>query len=609
MAPHAEEAPVFRTSPSKTKAQIEATTDTTATAVPDPITQLQPTVTRFRHDDVLPHRESSTPLVTGVALFSSADMFKSPGAKSKPKASKSFYNSHLSREARARKSSSLKGAMKYLTPGTISLCGGLPSSEYFPFEELSFDVPTAPEFNSRQTTTIKSRKHDVTDGKSSIDLNIALNYGQSMGPPQLLRYLTEHTEIVHRPPYSNWEICLTQGNTSALDIALRMLCERGDAVIFEEYSFSSAIETALPIGLVPVGIKMDAKGLCAKDLEYVLGNWDSGACFGTTKYGGAKRPKVMYTIPTGQNPTGATQDEQRRKDILAVCDKYDVFIIEDEPYYFLQMEEYSSKARRHNNGTDGSMTKSTTDELSAFIDSLVPSYLALSTSGNVLRLDSFSKIIVPGSRTGWVTGPADLLERFVRASEYSAQNPSGFSMVALYKLLEEEWGHKGFLKWLQTLRHEYSARRDGIVSACEEYLPKDIVQFDAPVAGMFQWLRVDGSKHPAWKERSSSLQTEADKRALLIELEGEIFEHAAKKNNVVVARGSWFLAEKDASAVEKTVTNGQTNGEEHNGENAKEVDVDTTIYFRMTFAAAPHDKIAEAVRRFAETLNEEFREA
>lgn len=481
--------------------------------------------------------------------------------------------------------------MKYFTPETISLCGGLPSSEYFPFEELAYTVASSSEFN--QTKTLRAGKHDASEGKSVFDLSIALNYGQSMGPPQLMRYLTEHTEIVHALQYSDWDICLTQGSTSALDIAFRMFCQRGDAVLFEDYSFSSAIESALPMGLQPVGIKMDKNGMCAKDLEYVLGNWETVK----SRFGGVERPKVLYTVPTGQNPTGATQDEQRRRDILAVCEQYDVFIIEDEPYYFLQMEEYVSKRQQNGvNGANGHQPMAT-DDLSTFLDALVPSYLHLSTSGNVLRMDSFSKILAPGTRTGWVTGPSDIIERFIRASEVSAQTPSGFSMVALFKLLEEEWGHEGFLRWLQNLRKEYSVRRDGIVSACEEYLPAEFVQFDAPMAGMFHWLRVDASKHSVWKEKSSSLRTEAEKRALLVELEEKIFQHAAEQH-VLIARGSWFRAEKGNAAEQVKDDNGYVE------ESSK--DFDTSMYFRMTFAAAPQEKIAEAVRRFGETLRDEF---
>ena len=611
MAPHAEEPQSFSAPLSKTlsQPQVEAITDTTATVVPEPVTQFKPTRPRFSYNDVLPHRQTSkNPMAKGIAPFSSAELFRSEGALSKPKATKSFYDSHLTHEAKARKSSSLKGAMKYFNKDTISLCGGLPSSEYFPFEELAFEVPTSPAFESSKTNIVRGRKYDVAEGKSDFDLSIALNYGQSMGPPQLMRYLTEHTEIVHAPAYSNWDICLTQGSTSALDIALRMFCSRGDALLTEEYSFSSAIETALPMGLVPVGIKMDGKGLCAKNLEYVLSNWD---VVSRPKYGGAPRPKVLYMVPTGGNPTGATQDLQRRKDVLSVCEQYDIMILEDEPYYFLQMEPYASEVQQNgysngdiNGHRNGQAAKNATDmDLGIFLDSLIPSYLSLSTTGNVLRMDSFSKIIAPGSRTGWVTGPADLIERFIRASEVSAQTPSGFSLVALYKLLEEEWGHEGFLRWLMNLRSEYGSRRDGIVEACEKFLPRDIIAWDAPRAGMFHWLRVDGKKHPLYQAKEKKCKTKEERKELLLKIEEQIFV-AGTRNNVLVARGSWFRAEKDNAVL----LGGQTDGHTDKNGHVEPVDeeVDTAIYFRMTFAAAPMDKISEAVRRFGDTLREEF---
>lgn len=211
MAPHATEVSEDTQTPalSKTKTHVEATTDTSGVAFPDPVTQTEPTRPRFTHNDVIPHRQTSKAVMAkGVAPFSSAEMFKTSIAISKPKASKSFYDSHLTAATKMRKPSSLKGAMKYFTPETISLCGGLPSSEYFPFEEMSFQIPKSPAFSTSQTSTTSARKHDIQEGKSQFDLSVALNYGQSMGPPQLMRFLTEHTEIVHAPPYSNWESTL-----------------------------------------------------------------------------------------------------------------------------------------------------------------------------------------------------------------------------------------------------------------------------------------------------------------------------------------------------------------------------------------------------------------
>jgi aromatic amino acid aminotransferase I len=239
--------------------------------------------------------------------------------------------------------------------------------------------------------------------------------------------------------------------------------------MMEEYTFSSAQETALPLGLKVAPIKMDAEGLLPESLDEVLSNWDEAAR-------GARKPFVLYTIPTGQNPTGATQQAERRKAIYKVAQKHDVYIVEDEPYYFLQMQPYT--------GADSEPVPPPANH-AEFIKSLIPSYLSLDVDGRVLRLESFSKVIAPGSRVGWAVGSEQIIERFTRTCETSSQNPSGISQLALYKLLDEHWGHAGYLDWLIQLRMSYTSRRDSMVHACEQYLPQDIAYWNPPAAGMF----------------------------------------------------------------------------------------------------------------------------
>jgi len=102
-----------------------------------------------------------------------------------------------------------------------------------------------------------------------------------------------------------------------------------------------------------------------------------------------------------------------------------------------------------------------------------------------MRMDSFSKVVVPGSRVGWVTASEQVIERYLRHAEVCNQGPSGISQVVLWKLLDEQWGHEGYLKWLMHLRGEYTRRRDVMVAACDKFLPAEVVSWNAPVAGMF----------------------------------------------------------------------------------------------------------------------------
>ena len=209
-------------------------------------------------------------------------------------------------------------------------------------------------------------------------------------------------------------------------------------------------------------------------MDEMLSTWDEAAR-------GARKPHVLYTVPSGQNPTGATQGAERRRDIYAVCQKHDVFIIEDEPYYFLQMEPYQGKAA----APSAQPSESKPQSVSSFLSSLIPSLLSMDVDGRVLRMDSFSKVLVPGSRLGWVTGSAQVVERYIRHAEVASQGPSGFSQVMLWKLLDETWGHEGYLRWLMELRMHYTRRRNMLLAACEEYLPREVVSWAPPAAGMF----------------------------------------------------------------------------------------------------------------------------
>ncbi|KAH8799743.1 putative aromatic aminotransferase Aro8 [Xylogone sp. PMI_703] len=528
---------------------LPADMDTKATDTPSSIVLNSLTV-----DSVMSHRLNGS-VPTGTAAASDSDMFKSPACFTKPKAKR--WDHLFSLEARTRVASSLKGAAKYLkTSGLISLGGGLPSSENFPLEELSIKVPTPPEFTEEETrisgTQLVVGKHDIRDQKSLYDLEVALNYGQSTGAPPLLRFITEHTEILHNPRYSDWHCCITAGSTAAWDAILRILCERGDYILAEEYTFSSALETAIPLGIKAAPIKMDEQGLLPQALDEIMINWNESAR-------GGRKPRLLYTIPSGQNPTGATQGARRREEIYKVAQKHDIYIIEDEPYYFLQMQPYTS-------ASPGLESISTYNGNSS--GKLLPSFLSMDMDGRVLRLESFSKVISPGTRAGWLVGSEQVIERFIRHFETSTQNPSGLSQLVLYKLLDEHWGHLGYSDWLSHLQSQYTRCRNVMVQACERFMPTDITSWVPPSAGMFYWIKVDWRKHPKYKQ-------DEDHRIV----EESIFKAAISKG-VLLSCGSWFKADKALK--------------------------EENMFFRATFAAATEDNITEAIKRFAEALKVEF---
>ncbi|PGH17907.1 hypothetical protein AJ79_00806 [Helicocarpus griseus UAMH5409] len=504
----------------------------------------------------VPARRAKTKVPTGVAAASSSDMFKSAACSTKPKAKR--FDHLLSIESRGRKGSSLKQAAQYLKkPGLISLGGGLPSCEYFPFESISMKIPTPPHFSEKETIetgkVVTSAKYDIRDGKSDLDLEVSLNYGQSIGAAPLVRWVTEHTEIVHNPPYSDWQCSLSVGSTSSWEIALRMFCERGDYILTEEYTFATALEAAISLGVRAAACKMDDQGLLPESLDEVMSNWDATAR-------GARKPHLLYIVPSGQNPTGSTHGAQRRKDIYKVAQKHDIFIVEDEPYYFLQMQPYKGA------GAAPDAPPSSHDE---FLKTLIPSYLNIDVDGRVLRLESFSKVISPGSRVGWVVGSEQIVERYIRHSECSTQTASGMAQIILYKLLDESWGHAGYFDWLINLRMEYTNRRNKMLEACEKYLPKSIASWNPPAAGMFHWIKIDWRQHPGFREGKDHAA-----------IEDSIFK-AAIEEGALVSVGSWFVADHSIP--------------------------ETDMFFRATYAAAPGDKIDEAIRRIGVALRAEFK--
>ncbi|KAL8693806.1 MAG: hypothetical protein Q9218_001454, partial [Villophora microphyllina] len=523
-------------------------------------TQAATFVERLNINGVEARRNKAPPLSTAVATYASSEMFKGP-QWGKPKAKR--WDHILSHETKERNASSLKAASQLLkTPGLISLGGGLPSSTVFPFEEIQVKVPRLHRFSESDTRKsgilVGSGKHDAAEGKSLYDIHIAFNYGQATGSVQLLRFVTEHTEIVHHPPYQDWECTMTVGSTSAFEMALRMLTTRGDYIMTEEYSFCSALETAAPMGVRPIGIKMDEEGLLPTHMNQILSDWSESER-------GAPKPHLLYTVPTGQNPTGATQSLQRRRDLYACAQKHDIYIIEDEPYYFLQMQPYTGPnnpdSRYVSNPITGARDRRTAPPAShdEFIYALVPSLLNMDTDGRVMRLDSFSKVIAPGMRVGWITASAQIVLRYIRHSETSTQNPSGVSQLVLYKLLEDTWGHSGYFDWLIWMRMEYTRKRDNLLNACEMYLPGEIASWKMTEAGMFHWVKVEWRMHPLVRK---------DEDVGILEVEEKIWR-AGVDRGVLTAKGSWFRAEQDG-------------GEE--------------MFFRTTFAAAGEEDVREAIK-------------
>ncbi|THX03516.1 hypothetical protein D6D13_07666 [Aureobasidium pullulans] len=295
-----------------------------------------------------------------------------PSTKSASKPTSTFKDVPLSNEAHARQPASLKASGAALATDKsgkaidiISLSTGRPHPRYYPFESVDFAFTTVNSSSSGNEPSAKTfgktrtARYDIAEQNAAIDLSVALSYGYSAGSEQLIKVLTEHIEAVHDPPYSDWNCALTVGSTSALDLAIRTLSEPRDGVLVEEYTYSGMIEFLQPLNRKIVAVPMNQGGSCPDALDTLLMHWDTTL----------PKPRLLYTIPTGQNPTGITQNMERRRQIYKVAEKHNLLVLEDDPYGYLR-----------------------------FTEDKLPSYLSLDTSGRVLRFDSTSKTLSPGLR-------------------------------------------------------------------------------------------------------------------------------------------------------------------------------------------------------------------
>ncbi|KAJ2417369.1 hypothetical protein GGI10_000229 [Coemansia sp. RSA 2530] len=379
---------------------------------------------------------------------------------------------------KCRRNSPLKSLLKYMQadPSLLSLGAGLPHPDTFPFISVTATVAEA----GKSAVDATARHDDVSitargPTAATEGLERFLQYGNGRGMPSYAKFAQEHTERVHSPIYDDWDVVVSAGNTDAFVKALMLFCQSGDTLIVDEWTYPAIIETVGPmnIGLAPV--QMDGEGIVPAALDALCSNWS------TAKGADAPRPRVAYMIPTAQNPTGATMSMQRKQAIYAVAKKHDLVIIEDDPYYYLQFGDYRP-------ADEAADPEDRYSDLPG-VTGLIPSLLSMDTDGRVIRLDSFSKILAPGLRCGWITAPKYMTDKIQFHNETSVQQPAGLSQAIVSKLVNESWGHEGWERHLVQIQRDYAMRRDRFVELCLKHL-KGKVEFTVPSAGMFLWFRV-----------------------------------------------------------------------------------------------------------------------
>ncbi|KAF9572601.1 Aromatic/aminoadipate aminotransferase 1 [Mortierella alpina] len=466
------------------------------------------------------------------------------------------YSSFLSVEGASRKKSPFNGVLELMGGDIVSL-GGV--TRLKPATKAT--KPATIDTQTQTAVDVVTVPHEAQPGKAE-NLTDSLQYGLGTGIESLRMFCKEHVNQMHRPQYQDWEVVLSAGNTDAFAKAISMLCNRGDKILVEEWTYPAALETMEPLGVGYIPVKMDGEGMSAVALKDLLDNWGSvpGQAIDA-------KPRVAYLIPTGQNPTGTTMSTQRRRDIIQVAQEHDLILIEDDPYYYLQFGDDDDDESEASSGSEWTPP--------------VPSLLSLDTDARVIRLDTFSKTLAPGCRVGYISANAQFCKIIEYHNEVSTQQPSGFSQAVLAEMLISTWGQKGYIRYLcDTVRKEYLERSRHLQACYRKYVNPRFASFVKPSAGMFLWIKIHVEHHPKYGTVSDS--------DLMLKLFNRCIE-----NNVLMVPGWQFSCKPKPADVDA----------------ADLLNVwfdDNATYFRATFAYTSYEQMDQAMMRFGESLDEAF---
>ncbi|KAK0469533.1 pyridoxal phosphate-dependent transferase [Desarmillaria tabescens] len=431
-----------------------------------------------------------------------------------------FYVPFLSLAAKNRNPSPIRSLLPLeATPGIISLLAGKPNAATFPFTSLSFTA-RSPIDPSR----------DVPVNLSQAELAKGLQYGETAGIPQLRDWLIGLQEHNHgRRQGEGWRLSVGSGSQDLIYKAVTAMINPGDPILVESPVYAGVIPMFQSLHCDQIEVETDSHGILASSLRSILDGWPANK----------PKPRVLYTVPYGCNPTGMTATLERRKEVLQLAREHNFIILEgkycyawcttyayppaytcaDDPYYYL----YFGEAPRY------------------------PSYFSLELEepevGRVLRFDSLSKILSAGIRIGFASGPEPLLDAMDRHTSTSNLQPSSLTQVITFALLDS-WGYDGFKAHTDLVSSFYREKRDIFERALKTHL-SDLVEWDSPEAGLFFWfkLRLGVSEHEEG-DSESVIRTNAFERGV-IALPGTVFLPNGRKTAYVRASFS-AVGEEDA---------------------------------------------------------------
>ncbi|MFN8177482.1 MAG: PLP-dependent aminotransferase family protein [bacterium] len=336
-----------------------------------------------------------------------------------------YLQQFLSDAARSAKRSEIRELLKLISrPEVISLAGGLPSPETFPIEDFCELTPRA------------LREH----GRS------AFQYGATEGDPGLLDQLVKLCAAEGIEGLDPSRILITSASQQGLDLVSRVFLAPGDVVVCELPSYLGALAAFAACGARMHGVAMDDQGIIPDLLEEKL----------LALRRARARTKLLYLVPDFQNPAGVTLSLERRRDVLAIAREFDLLVIEDTPYRRLR-----------------------------YVGETLPTLSSLDSDGRVISLFTFSKILSPGVRLGWVVADPDIIARLTVAKQAVDLCTSSFTQVLVREYLAT--GRIDAL--IERSRGIYAEKRRVILDALDaEMDPSWGVKWTRPEGGLFLWM-------------------------------------------------------------------------------------------------------------------------
>ena len=275
----------------------------------------------------------------------------------------------------------------------------------------------------------------------TIEPSHLLAYGNEQGSHSFRLILANFLSTHYQTPVQPDHLFVTNGNSQGLDLVCTLFTQAGDTVFVEDPTYDLALNIFADHHLNVIGLPVDKAGLNIEALEEKL-----------TQH----QPTFLYTIPTFHNPTGVTLSASRREKLVALSQKHNFLVVADEVYHLL------------------SFGKSPPTPLGSYI-----------ASNTVLSLGTFSKILAPGLRLGWIQAGSDILARLVHGGVLTSGGGLNPFTSAIVSSVLELGLQDNFLKQLKTI---YQQRSTTLSAALKKYLP-NTVSFDELKGGFFIWLR------------------------------------------------------------------------------------------------------------------------